>query len=70
MNKLSILVLLLLVTACSNRAVYENMHIHQRNECLKVQPSVYEECMEGQNKSYEEYQREREEALESRAGSE
>ena len=67
MNKLSILTILLVVAACSNKAVYENFRIHQRNECLMGPPSGYEECMEGQNKSYEEYQRELKEALETDA---
>lgn len=64
MNKLTILMVLLGATACSNRAVYENMRIHQRNECLKEPSPRYEECIERENKSYEEYRRERKEALE------
>jgi hypothetical protein len=64
MNKLMILMVLLAVTGCSNRAVYENIRIHQRNECLKELPSRYEECIEPPNKSFEEYQRERKEVLE------
>lgn len=67
MNKLSILTMLLVVTACSNKAVYENFRIQQRNECLMGPPSGYEECMEDQSKSYEEYQRELEEVLENDA---
>ncbi len=64
MNKLLILMMLLGIVACSNRAVYENMRMHQRNECLKEPQPSYEECIEGTDQSYEEYQRERKEALE------
>ncbi len=64
MNRLLILLLLLGIAACSNRAIYDNMRIHQRNECLKEPPSRHEECMEHANKSYEEYERERRELLE------
>ena len=64
MRKLLILIALVGITACSNRAVYDNVRIHQRNECLEEPPSRYEECLERVNKPYKVYQREREEALE------
>jgi len=64
MNKESILILSLGLSACSNSAVYENMRIYQRKECLKEPPSRYEECIKQVEKSYTEYQRERDEALE------
>jgi hypothetical protein len=64
MNKLLVLMIVLGVTACGNREVYENILINQRNECLKEPSSRQEECLERANKSYEEYQRERKEVLE------
>ena len=63
MNKLLILVLLSSVVACSNKAAYENIQINNRNECAKVPPAQLDECMARANRSYEEYQREREELL-------
>lgn len=60
-NSVLILVVLLGLAACSNRAMYENMLIHQRNECLKEPPPRHAECLEQTNQPYEEYQRKREE---------
>lgn len=51
-------------TGCSNKAMYDNMRIHQRNECLKAPPPAHAECIERTKKSYEEYERERNELLE------
>lgn len=64
MNKLLIITVLLGLAGCSNRAVYENMRIHERNECFKEPPSLYEECLERVNKPFDRYERERKELLE------
>ncbi|GGD73945.1 hypothetical protein [Lacimicrobium alkaliphilum] len=71
MNGLKFAVLILLVgaTGCSNRGMYENLRIHQRQECLERPPSESIECLQRTNKSFEEYQREREEALKEGASS-
>ncbi len=68
MNKLLILMVLLGFAGCTNKAIYENMRIQQRNDCLKEPPARYDECVERSDKSYEEYRREREEALEEQSG--
>lgn len=62
-------VILMLITACtlfgcSNRAIYENIQLHNRQQCAQLPPSQYDDCMEEINKSYDEYEREREESLE------
>ncbi|MEQ8661665.1 MAG: hypothetical protein RLW62_12695 [Gammaproteobacteria bacterium] len=59
MNKLPILIVLLGLTACSNRSVYETIRMNQRNACLEAQPSRPDACMERLNKSFDEYERER-----------
>lgn len=64
MNRLLIILVLLEGTACGNRAMYDNLRLHQRNQCYKEPPSNYEACMERANKSYEKYERERNELLE------
>lgn len=56
--------LLAVTSGCSTRAVYDNVRINQRNDCADQPPSVYFECLEHANKSYEEYERERKELLE------
>lgn len=55
---------LLVVAACSNREVYDSIQAGKRNECSKLPPSQYEECIADANKSYYEYERERKEAIE------
>lgn len=60
--KFLFLVLLTLV-GCSNRGIYEGIQAGNRNECLKLPPSQYRECMEKANKTYDEYERERKEAI-------
>lgn len=64
MNKLWGLTILLGLVACSNQAIYENMRIQQQNDCLKEPPGRYDECIERADKSYDEYRRERDRALE------
>lgn len=59
MHKLLIMAAIFLMAGCSNKAVYDNIQINNRNECNKVPPPQYEECMERANQSYEEYERER-----------
>lgn len=63
MKNVFLLVLLLVIAGCSNRAVYENLQINQRNKCQQGPQAAYEECMRGVDKSYEEYERERQEHL-------
>jgi hypothetical protein len=63
MSKLLIIVMLLGVAGCSNKAIYDNAQLNQRNECIKEPPLTYFECVERTNKSYEEYERERKETL-------
>ena len=48
------------IAGCSNKAVYDNIQHNNRQECRSVPPAQYEECIERSNKSYDEYQRERE----------
>jgi len=60
---LSMLLALLAISACSNRAIYENLRLQQRTACLKEPPSLYEACMEGARQPYDDYRREREEML-------
>ena len=52
------------MVGCSNRAIYENIQINKRNECMTLPQNQYDECMEGVNKSYDKYERERNETLE------
>lgn len=63
MIRLLIILGICVATGCSNKAVYDNLRLHQRNECIKEPLPTYSECIERTNKSYEEYERERKEVL-------
>lgn len=51
------------MSACSNRAIYDNLRVYQRQECRDQPMSSYEQCLERARQSYGAYQRERREAL-------
>lgn len=63
MKVIPIFLLLLIVYGCSYREVYEGIQASNQNDCARLPASQYDECMEKANKSYEEYERERKEAL-------
>lgn len=49
-----------LLPACSSRAWYEGMRASAENECRKLPPGGYEDCMARVNRqSYEDYEKER-----------
>lgn len=48
-----------LMAGCSNKAVYDNIQLNNRQECNSVPSAQYQECIERSNKSYEEYEQER-----------
>lgn len=54
------------LTGCSNKAIYDNLQLHRRNECLKEPPPTQDTCIDRTKVPYEDYQRAREEVLESR----
>lgn len=65
MNKLIVALAVFVLAGCSNKAVYDTTRLQLRNECLEQQlsPTGYQKCFERADKTFEEYQREREEAL-------
>ena len=57
---LATLLALALLPACSTRAWYEGLRTGTENECRKLPPGGYEDCMARVNRqSYEDYERER-----------
>jgi hypothetical protein len=58
--------LFLSATACSNKAIYMNAQTNLRTDCHRGPMSQYQECMARTSTSYEEYLRDREEALKNR----
>ena len=63
MSKFFLVLVILLLSACSNRAVYETMQSHEREECAKGPAHAYQSCLEATQKPFEEYERERNEAI-------
>ena len=64
MKAITLFLMLFVLAACSNRGIYGGLQASKRNECSKQLPqSEYNECMEDANRSYDEYERERKEAL-------
>ena len=63
--KVKLLILIFLfIAGCSYRGAYEAIQVSNRFECSKLPPSSqYDECMKNANKSYDEYERERKEAI-------
>ena len=49
----------LLIGASSNKEIYDNIQLNNRQNCLKLPQSQYDECIVRFSKSYDEYERER-----------
>lgn len=64
MSKLLMVLVMLGVAGCSNKAIYDNLRLDQRHQCAKEPSTSYFECIERTNKSYEEYERKRKEVSE------
>jgi hypothetical protein len=59
MKTIFFFLIIISVTGCSNRSVYESMQLYEQNKCSKVPPSEYRECRDAAvSKSYHEYERE------------
>lgn len=65
-GKILVIVLVMLLQACSSRQLYETVHQNQRLQCQKVPYSEYAECMERANETYDEYQRKRKDSIEEK----
>lgn len=63
MRMILMLLAMFALSGCSNKAVYDNIQLHKRRECSKLPPSQYDDCMGDARKSYDEYERERNDAL-------
>ncbi|RBP51739.1 hypothetical protein DFR28_1021172 [Arenicella xantha] len=49
-----------IASACSFQGTYDAFQYNNRLACQGLPPSDYEECLEGSDMQYEEYQRQRE----------
>jgi len=56
--------IILLIGACSSRAIYDGFQYSNRNDCTKLLQTQYEECIDRANMPFEEYEMECKEVLE------
>lgn len=52
-------IIFLLVSACSNKQVYDAVQANQRSQCSELPSAEYQECRQKEQVSYEQYQEER-----------
>lgn len=62
-RKLTLLVSSLLLTSCSTANWYQGAKASGEAKCRELPPGQYEECMRGYDKTYNEYTKQREEAI-------
>ncbi|MBW8190354.1 hypothetical protein K0504_04835 [Neiella marina] len=60
----SILTLSIALAGCSHQSWYDGIQTSKRNDCMKLPQSEADQCLNETNKTYQEYERERQEALE------
>jgi len=63
MKNLIFLGVLGLLVACSNQQMYKAARHYERSICQQEQGAAYDECMARTHQSYEDYEREREQAV-------
>ncbi|MEM7563010.1 MAG: hypothetical protein AAF353_08175 [Pseudomonadota bacterium] len=51
------------LSGCSNKAIYDNIQINQRNKCVEEPADDYFDCIDRTRKTYAEYLKEREALL-------
>lgn len=54
-----VLVVHTLLLGCSNREIYDAIQMNQWQECQRLPPAQYEDCMESLGGSYDSYELER-----------
>ncbi len=63
MLKITLLLLVTLLSACSNQDIYEAIQHSNQHECNKELPSIREDCLARNQKPYSKYTQEREAIL-------
>lgn len=58
-----IVILILGLSACSQRGYYESIHTNQRNQCENLAGSQRDECFRHLGPDYQTYERQRQELL-------
>ncbi len=62
-----IVLVFLSLSGCSSKELYESTQPkYNENECRKLPPHQYEECINQEAKTYEEYKRERQDIIDKK----
>lgn len=65
-NKTALLVILVLImSACTNQDIYKTVQRNGQQECQKRPPSEYDDCMQEYSTDYEWYKKSRDDLLDS-----
>lgn len=67
MKTILVICLLLGVIGCSNKAAYQNLKLNKQQQCMRAPVAEYDKCMQNMDQSYEEYERQRQQALKRQA---
>ena len=57
--------LVLLLSGCSNKTIYENLQTDKFNYCRTLRQSQFDGCIQGMEKSFNEYETERKKLIET-----
>lgn len=60
---ISTIIIVFLLFGCSNKKIYEAVQYNQKQECRKLPYPQQSECVEEHSKSFEEYEKNREDVL-------
>lgn len=60
---IALLTIAFICVGCNSKGTYESIQESNRIECERLPQTEYEQCMDSLKTSYEEYERERQEAM-------
>lgn len=64
MKRVCLTFFVVILAGCSNKQLFDITQETKRNECRRLPPNQYEECMRSVEPSFEEYMRKRQEVVE------
>ena len=66
MKVIPLLFIFIILSGCTNRMVYDLIQSNNHSKCRTLPFGQYEECMEENNQSFDEYEKKRKEAKEAK----
>ena len=65
MNSLVMIVAIVSTAGCSHQAIYDYLMMNEQRQCHRLRDSEYLECIDRTKKSYQQYETERKETVNS-----